>query len=175
MSGMATLPKPMSCCLRWFWGGLCWSQQPCLARFLPKLFRSLRWPNSNARVRHGVSICGVVCGCCSFPACSPGENWHLRLTRELQRCENPRAERRCLWEGKPVLILILETQDLPCCKKSRYYNHHYVVQEKPFCSSSTQLGTVIGTPIEPNCAVRMESDRVCVCLNIFFSSHSIFF
>lgn len=141
MSGMATLPKLLSCCVKWLWGGLCWSQQPFLASFLHKLFRSLS-------VRHGVSICGVVCGCCSFPACSPWENWHLSLPRELQRSGNPRADRSCLWEEKPILILILETQDLPCCKNSRYYSRHYMAQEKLFCASSTQLGTVIGTPIE---------------------------
>lgn len=65
-------------------------------------------------VRHAVSICGVVCACRSFPACSPRKNWHLSLTRELQRCGNPRADRRCLWERNPILILISETQDLPC-------------------------------------------------------------
>lgn len=117
-------------------------------------------------VRHGMSICGVVCGCGSFPACSPRENWLLRLTRELQRCGNPRADRRCLWgERNPILILILETQDLPCCKKSRHYNHHYMAQEKPFCSSSTQLGTVTGTPI-----VQSKWNQAgCVAVYIFFS------
>lgn len=48
VSGMVTLPKLMNCCLRLLWGGLCWSQQPCLVCFLPKLFRSLRCLSPNA-------------------------------------------------------------------------------------------------------------------------------
>lgn len=57
MSGMVTLPKLRSCCLRGLWGGLCWSQQPCLPHFLPKLFRSLRCLSPNAQCEH--LWCGV--------------------------------------------------------------------------------------------------------------------
>lgn len=122
-------------------------------------------------VRHGVSICGVGSARMLLSCLQPRGRLASKLTRELQRCGNPRAD-RCLWEGKLFLILILETQDLPSCKKSRYYNHHYMAQEKPFCSSSTQLGTVIGTQIEPIVQSKWnQAGCVSVYIFLFFSFH----
>lgn len=96
-----------SCCLRWLWGGLCWSQQPCLPRFLPKLFRSLRCPSPNARCETCCEHlwCGV---CLSFLSC---------LQPQKKLAFKPHKGTAEMWKSKGW-------QEMSLGKKS--YSHPYL-------------------------------------------------
>lgn len=154
MSGMATFPKLMSYCLKSLWGRPCWSQQPCLARFLPKARVQVTQVPETSCVIHGLGICGVVwCAWAAGQGYARTLLFHLHSLRKLvfkpykepQRCGDPRVVRRYLCEGRPVLILTLETKNLPCFLKFSYSSHHLRTQSKPFCASITQLGAIIGS------------------------------
>lgn len=163
------------------------SNPACLVSSPKQEFRLLRCPSPNAQcetwlehLRCGMVALGLLVWALPghlFSACSPWETWHFNLTREPQRCGDARAGRRSLWEGKPVLILILEIQNLPLCKMSRYDIHHCIDTGKTIlCQHYPVWGC--NWDQEPNCAVKMASGRVCICLYLFisvFSSHLVFF